>query len=199
MDKKLKDKLYPTVSLVVICLVTTLAMAFVYALAEDTIQIRAEEEAVAARVAVMPDANRFELLDGEEALDASGIVHAVYGAYDDEGLIGYVFDTIAPGYAGPVHSFVAVEAEDLKITGLRITDSSETPGLGGNASNPSFYELFAGMGGIDVNITVVKTEAVADNEIEAITSATVTTYTVVNQANAALDTAALLIEKGAGQ
>lgn len=198
MDSKLRERLYPTVSLLLICIVTTLLMAVVYALAEETIQIRAKEDAVAARLAVMPAADRFEQLEGEESLDAKAIVQAVYAAYQGDALVGYVFDTIAAGYAGPIHSFVGVDAEELRITGLRITDSSETPGLGGNASKPSFYTLFEGMGGEGNSISVVKLDAVSANEIEALSSATVTTYTVVNQANAALETAAKLIEKGAG-
>lgn len=198
MDSKLREKLYPTVSLLLICIVTTFLLALVYALAEETIQIRAKEEAVAARLAVMPEADRFEQLEGEESLDDEAIVQAVYAAYQGDVLVGYVFDTIASGYAGPVHSFVGVDAVELRITGLRITDSSETPGLGGNASKPSFYTLFEGMGGEGNSIVVVKSDAISNNQIEALSSATVTTYTVVNQANAALETAAKLLEKGAG-
>lgn len=199
MDKQLKDRIYPTLSLVLICMVTTILLALVYNVAEDTIRIRAEEEAVAVRFLVMPGADRFDVVPGAEELDSSEIVTAVYAAYKGDSLIGYVFDTESAGYAGLVHSIVAVDTDEQLIQGLRITDSSETPGLGGNASKAAFYELFTGMGGPSARISVVRSEAGGSNEIEAITSATVTTYTVVNQANAALETAAALISKGGGQ
>ena len=66
------------------------------------------------------------------------------------------------------------------ITGLSVVDcSNETPGLGANASNESFYGQFAGKSG---EVAVTKD----GGDIEALTGATVTSRAVADAATEAI-------------
>ena len=68
------------------------------------------------------------------------------------------------------------------VTGIQILEHSETPGLGANASNPSFTDQFIGK---TETLTVVKGEASA-NTISAISGATITSRSVTESVNTAL-------------
>ena len=89
----------------------------------------------------------------------------------------------ANGYGGAVKCVVGIEA-DGKITAVEITDvANETPGLGQNATKPSFYEQFSGKNSA---ITVVKSGA-KENEVNAVTGATITSNAVTKSVNLALE------------
>lgn len=67
------------------------------------------------------------------------------------------------------------------VTGLSVVDcSSETPGLGANAANESFYGQFTGKSG---NVAVTKD----GGDIEALTGATITSRAVANAASEAIE------------
>ena len=70
------------------------------------------------------------------------------------------------------------------ITGLELLEISETAGLGMKAADKSFREQYIGIKSDKVEY--VKGNASADNEIDAISSATITTKAVTDGVNAAL-------------
>ena len=82
-------------------------------------------------------------------------------------------------------------------TGLRLISNTETPGLGANAANPAFTDKFAEKTGTPA-LTVVKAGmgSGAENEIDAIASATITSTAVTKAAQAGLDVAAQLTKEG---
>lgn len=121
--------------------------------------------------AVMPDASSFEELD----VDLTGTITAVYKG--DNG--GFVITTEPSGFGGAVKTMVGVDADGV-ITGVRVTGHSETAGLGAKATEPAFYEQFAGVSG---SVTVTKD----GGTIVPITSATITSRTVCTGAQDALD------------
>ncbi len=198
MSESFREKVFPTLSLVIVCLVTTLLLTITYGATKDTIEARVEAEEVSARLAVMDEADDFIYLEGEEAMDSSGSTHGLYAAYKEDMLIGYVFDLAVDGYAGPISMVIGVSTNDHTITGLRIIEHTETPGLGGEATDAVFYEQFDGLGGDGVQISAVKTDANDTDEIEVLSAATVTTNSVVRGANIALSTTELLLDKGVG-
>ena len=121
--------------------------------------------------AVMPEASSFEQLD----VELTGTITAVYQA--DNG--GYVITTAPGGFGGAVNTMIGVGADGV-ITGVRVTGHSETPGLGAKATEPAFYEQFAGKSG---SVSVTKD----GGEIVPITSATITSRTVCVGTQEALD------------
>ena len=112
----------------------------------------------------------------------------------DGEFVGYAITvTNSEGYGGNIKLTVGIDAGGM-VTGVSILAISETPGLGLNAKNESFIGQFAG-----VNTTAfvyTKNGKKADNEIDAITSATYTTKSVTNGVNAALSAVKAISETG---
>ena len=73
---------------------------------------------------------------------------------------------------------------DGAVTGIAFLSLSETPGLGMNATQDSFKGQFAGKN-VD-KLTVTKSATGADDEIVAMSGATVTSEAVTNAVNAAI-------------
>jgi electron transport complex protein RnfG len=71
-----------------------------------------------------------------------------------------------------------------KTTGIKILSQAETPGLGANAEDSFFTDRFKGKS-IEEPLEVVKQEPAGDNQILAITSATITSKAVANGVNIA--------------
>lgn len=174
MNKKFEPKeiLVPTLTLFIIALVATLLLAMVNSVTADRIAAAKAAAEAEARQTVFPDAKNFvEKNNYFEATDADGNV------------VGYVFSTASKGYGGDVPLTVGIDASGA-ITGIVPGDlSNETPGLGQNASNDNFRAQFVGKTG---KVAVVK-NAPGENEIQALTSATITSTAVVNAVNDAVD------------
>ena len=110
--------------------------------------------------------------DAKEALDASG------------NQIGYLItSTSAESYGGNVQIAVGISNEG-ELTGIGFLSISDTPGLGMRAKEPDFKDQFIGKKA--ENLEVTKTGASADNQIEAISGATITSKAVTNATDAAI-------------
>lgn len=110
-------------------------------------------------------------------------VQKVSTAFDKDGnAIGYVVETVVTGSQGSITIIIGVDTE-YKCTGISITSSSETSGLGAVASSAgekgeNFRAQFVGQG---ADVGLVKN----GGDIEAITGATITSTAVVNAVSAA--------------
>ncbi|HOV69347.1 MAG TPA: RnfABCDGE type electron transport complex subunit G [Clostridia bacterium] len=170
---KFSKILFPAAALTVICLVISLALAVANSVTKDKIEQNTLLEKQKIAQTVLKDAVEFE------EITYDGIL--VYKALDNKGeVIGYVFETVSSGYGGDMTVMTAIAA-DGKLTGVKVVSSSETPGLGKNAEKDSFLSRFIGTEGM---LNVVKGPA-GDNEISAITGATISSRAVVNAVNAA--------------
>ena len=96
------------------------------------------------------------------------------------------------GYGGDVRVMVGID-KNLAVTKIQILESSETAGLGANASKPKFSGQFIKKQG---PFSVVKGDAKKENDISAISSATVTSKAVTSCVNAALEVAGKKQESG---
>lgn len=173
MTKKFdkKEILIPTISLFIIALVATLLLSLVNGLTAGKIAEANAAAEAAARQTVFPEAKNFE--DKKD----------YFIAKDGEGNpLGYVFMTSSKGYGGDVSVTVGIDNEG-SVTGIVPGDlSEETPGLGQTADKPEFLKQFVGK---NSPITVVKSQP-ADDEIQALTSATITSEAVTNAVNEAI-------------
>ena len=97
----------------------------------------------------------------------------------------YIFTESAKGYGGDVSVMTAVKP-DGTVAGVAILDvSGETPGLGQNAAKESFYSQYAGL---KKGVSLLKNGARAENnEVDAVTGATITSTAVTRAVNKALD------------
>ena len=124
--------------------------------------------------------------DGKIATDNGGAsLISVVAAKDASGAeTGYIIKGSAAGYGGSVIVVVGVDA-DLKVTGISFPETlPETAGLGQKATEPAFYEQFAGKG---TKLSVKKGGGAGEDEIDAISGATITSTAVTNTVNAATE------------
>ena len=152
----------------------------------------AEAEAAAAMEAykeVFADAADFtEIEVNADALTAGGItgsdIDKVMEAKGADGsVLGYVFViTNHEGYGGDIQFTLGVSM-DGTTNGISILAISETPGLGMEAENV-LKPQFAGKKAAQFQYT--KTGAVSEDQIDAISGATITTNAVTNGVNAGL-------------
>lgn len=124
--------------------------------------------------------------EGKIAADNGGAsLISVVAAKDASGAeTGYIIKGSAAGYGGSVIVVVGVDA-DLKVTGISFPETlPETAGLGQKATEPAFYEQFAGKG---TKLSVKKGGGAGEDEIDAISGATITSTAVTNTVNAATE------------
>ena len=144
---------------------------------------------------VYADAAGFEVLEDATAphssyapKDESIVINSVLEAQDEskQGL-GYVFDvTSKNGYGGDVQIAVGITNEG-EITAFKVISASETPGLGAKSMEDEYASQFSGLSALK-EIGFSKTGANRDNnEIDAISGATITTTATTNAVNAAID------------
>ena len=85
--------------------------------------------------------------------------------------------------AGPVELVVGIN-RDGQLMGIKVLNHKETPGLGAKSAEPAFSGQFKDKK-VD-ELTVTKTAPSKDNEIQAISGATITSRAVASGVNAAL-------------
>lgn len=179
-----KEILSPTVSLFVIALVVTLLLAVTNSITNPLIIERAKADEIATRKTVLTEAASFEDSKLGEADYCIGL--------DAEGkTVGYIFITESKGYGGAIKVMTGVSA-DGKITGVETLQIAETAGLGMNAQKESFREQYIGKSG---EIAVSKNSP-GDNEIQALTGATITSKAVTQAVNDALELYSEVVKNG---
>lgn len=164
-------------------LVIALALCFGAALAgvQAALQPRIEANKTADTLGqiprIVPGAVR-----GEEAL-ADG--RRVYRALDAAGrAVGWVVPASGQGFADRVELLVGFDAAVERTTGLYVLDQKETPGLGNKIADPGWRAQFEGKP-VRGPLAVVKREASAPNEVQAVTGATISSESVVRIVNRA--------------
>lgn len=166
---------------VILFLITAISagvLAAVNSLTAPVIKANAEKKQNEAMAKVLPEAQSFELIELE---NLTGSATAVYSAKD----AGYVVLCEPNGYGGAISMAVGVK-KDGTVSGIDIISQSETAGLGANCTKDEFKAQFAGK---TSGITVSKNGA-KDNQIDAISSATITSKAVTKGVNDALDAVA---------
>lgn len=145
---------------------------------EDVEKEKSEE----AREEVLPEAEEFQIVELEDAPE--GITEVYKGLIGDE-VIGFAIKTATVGYGGNVEVITGISSEG-KITGMKVVGHEETPGLGANATNAEFQEQYEGKN-TNNEIVVVKTKPSNENEVQAITGATITSDAVTKGVNFAIE------------
>ena len=182
-----------TVSLLVITLIAGLLLGVVYEITKKPIaeeQQRAKEEAYKE---VYKEADSFESVDVDAAqakkvLSAEGYdvtIEEVMKVKDKSGNhAGYVLTvTDREGYGGDIQFAMGVTL-DGTLNGISFLSIEETAGLGMKATEEDFMKQFKGKTVEQFQYT--KNGATSDDEIDAISGATITTNAVVNGVNAGL-------------
>lgn len=171
-----KNILIPTIALFLICLVATTLLAFANSVTAPIIEELAVQTEMESRKKVLPEADEFS------DKNTNGISYAV-GLDKDGKELGMVFTTTAKSYGGEILVMTGID-QDGKVTGVELLSINDTAGLGMNATKEDFRSQFLGL----VNgIKVMKNSSNPDNnEITALTGATITSQAVADAVNAAL-------------
>ena len=188
-NKIIKDAL----ALTLITLVAGVALGGVYEITKDPIARQEAQAKAEAYEQVFTDAAAFEEVRMDDTLiqtirdqlDQEGYkaqsIEEIMRAEDQSGeTLGYAFTVVtSEGYGGDIQF-----SNDGTLNGISILSIGETAGLGMNADTPAFKDQFVGKQVEQLQYT--KNGATQDDEINAISGATVTTNAMTNGVNAGL-------------
>ncbi|QGU95805.1 RnfABCDGE type electron transport complex subunit G [Clostridium bovifaecis] len=169
--------------LLIITAIAGLVLGFAHKITLEPIAKQQKMENDAAMKEVLPIAESFNLK--EITLPDGSIVKEVNEGKKGSDVTGYAIKVAPKGYAGLIDMMVGISNEG-KVEGIKILTHSETPGLGANAPNPEFSGQYKGKP-IAQPLQVVKTAPSGDNQIQAITGATITSNAVTKGVNDAID------------
>lgn len=192
-NKIIKDAL----ALTLITLVAGVALGGVYEITKEPIARQEAQAKAEAYEQVFTDAAAFEEVKMDDTLiqtirdqlDQEGYkaqsIEEIMRAEDQSGeMLGYAFTVVtSEGYGGDIQFSMGVQ-NDGTLNGISILSIGETAGLGMNADTPAFKDQFVGKQVEKLQYT--KNGATQDDEINAISGATVTTNAMTNGVNAGL-------------
>ena len=193
MNKDIKGMLKDASVLLAITVIAGLVLGVVYQVTKDPIAQQKLKQKQEACQEVFQSAASFEDVADFNAEAAYQVISAEYPSQDiDEVVVakdgagndlGYVITvTTHEGYGGDIQFSTGITKEG-QLNGISILSISETAGLGMRAEEV-LKPQFSGKTAEKFEYT--KTGAVADNQIDAISGATITTNAVTNGVNAGL-------------
>jgi electron transport complex protein RnfG len=109
----------------------------------------------------------------------------VYACRGPDGeLVGYAVPAAGPGFMDTVKVIYGLEPRRRVIVGLQVLESRETPGLGDKiAYDPQFLANFQALSVEPAIEPVKRGEKTADNQVDCITGATISSEAVVDILN----------------
>lgn len=175
--------------------ISGLIIIAIYMLTFETIKENKARELQNAVFKVLPDVadmQKLHYIDNKLV-----IVHAdgmdeemIFAGYDQQGkFIGYAIQGAGPGFQDTIHVLFGYLASHSNLSGMEIMDSRETPGLGDKIfKDMDFVGEFKNLPMITDIKAVKKGTKSKDNEIDAITGATISSKAVVKIINKAFNT-----------
>jgi len=161
-------------------------LALVYNVTSTIIAQRQQADLDAALRELFPEADSFEAIGDIKSPDPAVTIENAYAAIKKGMPYGAALGLSRASYSGPIKTMVGVNSDGL-ITGVKILEHSDTPGLGANAASPSyftdrangitFYGQFAGK--------KVSDPFRVKDDVIAITASTVTSNAVSSSVKAA--------------
>ena len=208
MNKIVKNALI----LMAITLVAGICLGFVYEITKEPIAIQEQQAKEEAYQAVFPGMASMEAVYGlDEETDAAQVqaeadavltendmgdirVEEAYRAVDESGeTLGIVMNLTTSGYGGEINFSMGIQ-KDGTVNGIEILSISETAGLGMRATEDEFKSQFSGKN--VEKFAVTKSGASADEEIDAISGATITSNGMTKGVNAGICYFRSLVEGG---
>ena len=161
-------------------------LAFVHTGTAKIIAARQQADLETALKELFPDAESFNVVSDIHSPDASVAIESAYVALKNGQTVGAALRLSRASYGGLIKIMTGVGA-DGRITGVKIMEHADTPGLGANAASPSyfvdrangitFYGQFAGKS--------VSDPFEVKGDVAAITASTVTSRAVAGAVKAA--------------
>ncbi|MCD7796111.1 MAG: RnfABCDGE type electron transport complex subunit G [Clostridiales bacterium] len=186
-----------TLVILIVTFVAVLLLAVVNQITLEPIEQAEVNARAEAYASVYTDAVNFSEVEDSKTLLENSVtliensnyagctIDDVLAAEDSSGnIIGYVVAATSPsGYGGEVQIAVGITTDGV-ITGFDVVSNSETAGLGAKCTEAEFTDQFDGKTAQTLEYS--KTGATDDNEIDAISGATITTNAVTEAVNSAI-------------
>jgi len=114
------------------------SLAIVYAFTKDSIERQSEIQLQTSLKEIFPQASTFELVEDLTSPEPNIKFEAVYEVKSDAVPLGLAIKASGPSYGRQCNPAVGIDLH-RSIAGVRIVALNDTPGLGMNASNPTYY------------------------------------------------------------
>ena len=167
-----------TLKLGIILLVITLVSAGVLGvsnnLTKDKIAQLSIEESLSALKEIFGEDYEFKAIDEkelEEIVEDKPITEIIE-VYDGDTLEGHAIKTVTSGFDGDLVVITGISQSNEEILGMRLVEHTETKGIGANATEPEYYELF-------------NNKSLDEEATDTMTGATVTSWGVLEGVNMA--------------
>lgn len=168
-DKKESTIVSLVVTLLIVTLVSSASLGFMYQLTKDPIAAALLKKKNLAIKKVTPEfdnspvtAKTAKFVDGDSLF--------FYNATKTDSLVGVAVETFSPnGFGGTIKLMVGF-LPDGTIKSVAVLEHKETPGLGDKMAVPPFSTQFEGVDPASFNLTVSKD----GGDVDAITASTIT-------------------------
>lgn len=181
------------ITLFVFTAVASGALAFTYAATKERIERQKFLDKIKGALQAFPAAESSEWIKENKDLlkavkkkfpDAA----TVFEVSEKGKALGFVVEVLPKGYGGPVSTMVGISL-DGKVTGVKVVEHKETPGLGSEVvENKQFLKKFLGKDPEDP-VKIGK-------DIDAVSGATISSRAVTNAVRMALDIYKEVLSKG---
>lgn len=143
-NKTFKEFISPILVLVVICFVTTFALAFIYGITDPIITENNAKAAAATRAELLTESEgKFDVYDGELYEDSANKM-TVTECYVASNKSGMVITAKTNSYGGDLISMIGLD-KDGAITSVKVTEATDTPGVGSKAQLPGHLAQYEGL------------------------------------------------------
>jgi electron transport complex protein RnfG len=122
----------------VYCIVGCVGLAFVYNTTSKVIAQRQADDLQAGLKEVFPAAKTFEKTDKLKSSNPNIVFEEEYMALSDAGTEGVAVKVAGPSYGGTTTLLVGISTKGT-VTGVKVLENKDTPGLGANAANSTYY------------------------------------------------------------
>ncbi len=174
-----------TLKLLIITIIAGVILGVVNSVTKDPIAEQALKEATQARQAVFPDAVDFRKLD-VDIPEEYAIIKEVFEALDADGNpIGITAAVVTKGYSSGLNLSIGIGADGF-VKGVNLGSNNESPGFGSRAPEELLPQFDTGKS-YDQPFAIVKQPAESENEIQAISGATITSKGIINAVNTVVE------------
>lgn len=137
-----KDFISPILVLVIICFVVTFVLAFVYGVTKPIIDENTAKAASEARMELLPDADNFSDSGADLYVLEEKKVYAEDCYVADNGA-GMVVTVKSNSYGGMLTAMIGID-KDGAVTGVKVTEHADTPGVGTKAQDAGHLAQYNG-------------------------------------------------------
>ena len=174
-----KEYISPILVLVIICFVTTFLLAFTYGVTAPIIAENTAKAASEARMELLPDGDSFSDAGADLYVLEEGKVYATEVYTADNGA-GMVVTVKTNSYGGMLTAMVGINSNG-EITGVKVTDHADTPGVGTKAHAAEHLSQYEGL--TELGSDVIK----SDPSVQHVTGASVSSGAVHKAVYCALE------------